>query len=117
MRILDSSIRSLSRRAFFGQIAKLGLALGGAALISSDIVRLITKPIVALADPTCGASCIGPCVCVVSNQCGFSVCYGEEHTTCNIIQCSCQMWCGQNCAGCYRAVYYSGSGLCACLAC
>lgn len=117
MRILDSSIRSISRRSFFHQIAKLGLLLGGAAVISSDIARLITKPIVALADPTCGLSCVGPCVCVASNQCGFSPCQGEQRITCNTIQCVCQMWCGPNCFGCARAVYYSGSDLCACLVC
>lgn len=112
MRDLSRDLLFITRRRLIRKAAAAGLLAAGVGGVGSVIGRRAT----ALASTTCGISCIGPCLCVQSNETALSCCVGEDFD-CNSITCCCVIQCGDNCAGCGRAIYRYSLETCSCLVC
>jgi hypothetical protein len=109
---LSLELQSVTRRRLFRKAAAAGLLAAGVGGVGSIIGHRAT----ALASTTCGISCIGPCLCVQSNQTAMSCCVGED-IDCAPTTCWCVIQCGDNCAGCGRAIYRYSLETCSCLVC
>jgi hypothetical protein len=110
---LSLELQSVTRRRLFRKAAAVGLLAAGVGGVGSIIGHRAT----ALASSTtCGISCIGPCLCVQSNETAMSCCVGED-VDCITTTCWCIIDCGDNCAGCGMAIYRYAFETCSCLAC
>lgn len=110
---LSIDVLSVTRRKLIRRAAALGLlaaGLGGAGAAAVG-QRAASAAILA-----CGIPCIGPCVCVTSNQTGISCCVGED-LDCIQTTCWCTIQCGANCSDCAQAQYRSTMDACFCRDC
>lgn len=83
MNVVIAAAEGISRRAFFRRFARAGVALGLSTGTAAGLLSVLTRPLVARADPcSCGNYCITPCTCIPP---GYGIC-------CQWNDCSCTQW-------------------------